>query len=132
LGPEGFPKFWDRCGKTGGAGFAALDAITAERIDQPEPPQPKKDEEERQNEIDVKPWAPTKESLNSRDGKTIGISRGDMRAMFLGLLPCTTRKDTLTFLQKDANHSFTSHTKLLGTKRHRMVSVQFSRMEANL
>ena len=89
MGPEGFPKFWDRCGKTGGAGFAALDAITAERIDHPEPPQPKRDEEDRQSEIAVKPWAPTKESLSSRDGKTIGISRGDMRAIFLGWLPST-------------------------------------------
>ena len=27
LGPERWQEFWDHCGKTGGAGFAALDAV---------------------------------------------------------------------------------------------------------
>ena len=79
LGPEpkGFPKFWDKTGKTAGAmGFAALDAVTGEVLDTSEPPKPKPDEEAK------KPKA-VHEELRSRDGKTIGISRGDMRALFL-------------------------------------------------
>lgn len=32
LGPDGFQEFWDRCGKTGGAGFASIDAITGEPL----------------------------------------------------------------------------------------------------
>lgn len=76
LGPEGFQKFWDKCGKTGGAkGFGAIDAITGEDIT---------DILERQKSNEPKPPnAPTKEVLSSRDGKTVGISRGDMRALFL-------------------------------------------------
>ena len=90
LGPEGFPKFWDACGKTGGAGFAALDAITGEQLPDDGPPKPeskpeppKMDKEAGVENSEVKAWQPTKESLSSREGKTIGISRGDMRALFL-------------------------------------------------
>ncbi|KAL9108422.1 MAG: hypothetical protein Q9227_006756 [Pyrenula ochraceoflavens] len=73
LGPEGFKKFWDRCGKTGGSkGFASIDAITGEDIPE-EPKNPSQDVQ--------KP--PPRESLTSREGKTVGISRGDMRALFL-------------------------------------------------
>ncbi|EME41120.1 hypothetical protein DOTSEDRAFT_74591 [Dothistroma septosporum NZE10] len=75
LGPDpgGFPKFWDRCGKTGGSkGFAGIDARTGEEI-----PESGRSE----NAKGGKP--PNKEVLQSRDGKTIGISRGDMRALFL-------------------------------------------------
>lgn len=79
LGPEpdGFPKFWDKCGKTGGSkGFAGVDAITGEDIDEDvSTAQPKKQ--------DPNAKSPSKEVLQSRDGKTIGISRGDMRALFL-------------------------------------------------
>ena len=85
LGPEGFPKFWDRCGKTGGAGFAALDAVSGDPLpDATGPPKPKAEPEKAQpNGNETKPWEPKKEVLQSRDGKTIGISRGDMRALFL-------------------------------------------------
>jgi len=79
LGPDanGFPKFWEKTGKTAGAmGFAALDAVTGEVLDTSEPPKPKEGEEEK------KPKA-VKGELKSREGKTIGISRGDMRALFL-------------------------------------------------
>lgn len=79
LGPEpnGFPKFWDRCGKTGGSkGFGALNAVTGEDLEE-DAPAPPKDEK---NDAPVKP---IKEMLSSRDRKTIGISRGDMRALFL-------------------------------------------------
>lgn len=84
LGSEGFSKFWDRCGKTGGAGFTALDAITGKQIDQPGPPAPKSDEKDGQDSSSGKPFVPSRENLESRDGKTIGISRGDMRATFMG------------------------------------------------
>jgi 2-polyprenyl-6-methoxyphenol hydroxylase-like FAD-dependent oxidoreductase len=63
LGPEGFQKFYDACGKTGGAGFAAIDPLTGETLE---------------NHASV-----TSEPLTSRDGKVVGISRGDMRSLFL-------------------------------------------------
>lgn len=58
LDPPAFQRFYDTCGKTGGSGFVAFDAITAEVT-----------EEERMG-------------LGSRDGKIIGIARGDMRRLF--------------------------------------------------
>lgn len=70
LGPEKFQEFWDTCGKTGGAGFAALDANTGLQID------------ESPGAGAEKPKGP-REVLSSRDGKTIGISRGDMRKLFM-------------------------------------------------
>lgn len=74
LGPD-FQKFWDACGKTGGSkGFAAIDAVTGEDI--ADPPAPEKKEPNQSGPV-------TKEVLESRDGKTIGISRGAMRALFL-------------------------------------------------
>ncbi|CAF9940067.1 MAG: hypothetical protein HETSPECPRED_002152 [Heterodermia speciosa] len=74
LGPEGFQTFWDRCGKTGGGGsVVSIDAITGS--------------ESAKNESDApagaaRPQMPL-EPLSSRDGKTVGISRGDMRKTFL-------------------------------------------------
>lgn len=64
LGPEGWQKFYDACGKTGGAGFAAIDPLTGETLGGDEP--------------SVK-----SEPLTSRDGKVVGISRGDMRKQFM-------------------------------------------------
>lgn len=65
LGPEDFARFYDTCGKTGGAGFTGLDAITGEQI------------------------AGTgggnttqQQQLTSRDSKTVGIARGEMRQLF--------------------------------------------------
>ena len=52
-------KFWAKCGKTGGAGFSAYDAVTGEQTEHRSP-----------------------ERLVSRDGKIVGIARGDMRAVF--------------------------------------------------
>ncbi|RFN44598.1 zeaxanthin epoxidase, chloroplastic [Fusarium flagelliforme] len=52
-------RFWEACGKTGGSGFKAFDAITGENTE---------------NVIG--------ESLSSRDGKIVGIARGDMRRIF--------------------------------------------------
>lgn len=52
-------RFWEACGKTGGSGFKAFDAITGENAE---------------NVIG--------ESLSSRDGKIVGIARGEMRKIF--------------------------------------------------
>lgn len=79
LGPEGFQKFWDKCGKTGGGGFASINAITGEKITEESKDQvgdPGKAE-------DVKAKGPSGELLRSRGGKIVGISRGDMRKLFL-------------------------------------------------
>lgn len=80
LGPEKFQKFWDTCSKTGGGGFSALDAKTGSKLPDPEG----KDDEDRGKPAE-KTEAPkfAKEALTSRDGKIIGISRGDMRKLFL-------------------------------------------------
>jgi 2-polyprenyl-6-methoxyphenol hydroxylase-like FAD-dependent oxidoreductase len=64
LGPKGFQKFYDACGKTGGAGFASVDPLTGETLGADVP--------------SVK-----REPLTSRDGKVLGISRGDMRKLFM-------------------------------------------------
>ena len=76
LGPDEFPKFWDKCGKTRGGGLAFIDATTGS-----------------ENSTTAKDDAPHKagdgksklpsEALASRDGKIVGISRGDMRKFFL-------------------------------------------------
>lgn len=63
LGPEGFKKFYDACGKTGGAGFSAIDPLTGETLE--------------------KHPSVTNEPLTSRGGLVLGISRGDMRALFM-------------------------------------------------
>ncbi|KAK5056050.1 hypothetical protein LTR84_012601 [Exophiala bonariae] len=59
LGPSAFQRFWDRCGKTGGSGFVGFDAITGVSYEE------------------------KTESLGSRDGKIVGIARGEMRRLFL-------------------------------------------------
>ncbi|KAG0646673.1 FAD-dependent monooxygenase [Hyphodiscus hymeniophilus] len=76
LGPEGFQKFWDICGKTGGVGLAVVNAVTGETIEQMNPA---KDAESEKTEGLPRP----REQLGSRDGKIVGISRGDMRKAFM-------------------------------------------------
>ncbi|OQV09866.1 hypothetical protein CLAIMM_13945 [Cladophialophora immunda] len=61
LDPAAFQRFYDRCGKTGGSGFLGFDAVTGEVV-----------EEHRMDE-----------NLGSRDGKIVGIARGDMRRLFM-------------------------------------------------
>lgn len=73
LGPEKWAKFWDVCGKTGGGGFAAINATTGEVIPETIPPPVNASEDKKE----------TKEALSSRDGKIVGISRGDMRKQFM-------------------------------------------------
>ncbi|KAF9691474.1 hypothetical protein EKO04_010453 [Ascochyta lentis] len=64
LGPEGFERFYDACGKTGGAGFAAINPLTGETLGTDAP-------------------SVSNEGLKSRGGKVVGISRGDMRKIFM-------------------------------------------------
>jgi len=66
LGPAGFKKFYDACGKTGGAGVAAVDPTSGETLS-----------------TETKADSKDKLKLASRDGKVVGISRGDMRKLFL-------------------------------------------------
>ena len=70
LGPDEFPKFWAKCGKTSGAGLASLDATTGSTVTAPE-------------KTGHTVSKPPPETLTSRDGKIVGISRGDMRKSFL-------------------------------------------------
>ncbi|KAF1937037.1 FAD/NAD(P)-binding domain-containing protein [Clathrospora elynae] len=64
LGPTGFEKFYDACGKTGGAGFATINPLTGETLGGGVP-------------------SVRSEPLTGRDGKVVGISRGDMRKLFM-------------------------------------------------
>ncbi|KAM0345025.1 hypothetical protein ACHAPU_006910 [Fusarium lateritium] len=59
LDTQTWSKFWDQCGKTGGAGFRAFNAITGEKTQESSP---------------VK--------IASRDGQIVGVARGDMRRIF--------------------------------------------------
>ncbi|WPH02252.1 putative zeaxanthin epoxidase, chloroplastic [Acrodontium crateriforme] len=97
LGPEEFSKFFDVCGKTGGAGVKIIDAITGEEVTESKKTSGegqkgggngggalqdvsrKRDEPHLNDEADKD----SPRSLASRDGKVIGISRGDMRKFFL-------------------------------------------------
>lgn len=59
LDPPTWQQFWDHCGKTAGAGFAAWNGVTGEQTEHKVP-----------------------ETLASRGGKIVGIARGDMRKVF--------------------------------------------------
>ncbi|RSL50124.1 hypothetical protein CEP54_012071 [Fusarium duplospermum] len=59
LDAKTWEHFWDKCGKTGGVGFSAFDAVTGEQTEHVVP-----------------------EKLTSRGGKVVGIARGDMRKIF--------------------------------------------------
>ena len=76
LGPDEFSKFWDKCGKTGGSGLAVIDANTGSKISTTA----KYDAPEKAD--DGRSKLPS-QALSSRDGKIVGISRGDMRKFFL-------------------------------------------------
>jgi 2-polyprenyl-6-methoxyphenol hydroxylase-like FAD-dependent oxidoreductase len=68
LPPEKWQKFWDTCGKTGGSGFGALNAVTGEELEET-----RVDPESNRGPL----------ALTSRDGKIVGIARGEMRKLFL-------------------------------------------------
>jgi 2-polyprenyl-6-methoxyphenol hydroxylase-like FAD-dependent oxidoreductase len=82
LGPEGFKKFWDTCGKTGGSVFASINATTGEKIARPPGTTEAAKDEKSEEAADEKPKTAA-EMLMSRDGKVVGISRGDMRKIFM-------------------------------------------------
>ena len=82
LGADGFQKFWDTCGKTGGSGFATINATTGEEIAGPPGQNEAVKEEKSEEAADEKPKTAV-EQLMSRDGKVVGISRGDMRKLFM-------------------------------------------------
>ncbi|KAL5376904.1 hypothetical protein DPSP01_010170 [Paraphaeosphaeria sporulosa] len=69
LPPAKWETFWATCGKTGGAGLVSIDPVTGETTGQG---------------IDAaNPSTAPQEVLSSRDGKVVGISRGDMRKLFM-------------------------------------------------
>ncbi|KAG9241050.1 hypothetical protein BJ878DRAFT_545633 [Calycina marina] len=84
LSPEDFKTFWGMCGKTGGAGFGQIDGPSGELV----LPKEKSDEEKASQKAteEGKKGQEEKgpvETLASRDGNVIGISRGDMRRLFM-------------------------------------------------
>lgn len=75
LSQEDWTRFWNICSKTGGAGLVALDAISGEArtvLPKVEEGQTTKSRPEFRTE-----------NIISRDGKTVGIARGDMRKLFM-------------------------------------------------
>jgi 2-polyprenyl-6-methoxyphenol hydroxylase-like FAD-dependent oxidoreductase len=83
LGPEDFQKFWDVCGKTGVAGVKVLNAITGEDVSGPGAGEKPICKPKSEPHVDDEADKDSPRSLASRDGKVIGISRGDMRKFFL-------------------------------------------------
>ncbi|KAK3064329.1 hypothetical protein LTS18_008198 [Coniosporium uncinatum] len=75
LTPEAFQTFWAKCSKTGGSGLVAVNALTGSNI-----PEAAKDSDGKKGDEAAKGGPP---SLASRDGKVVGISRGDMRKLFM-------------------------------------------------
>ncbi|KFZ23036.1 hypothetical protein V502_02485 [Pseudogymnoascus sp. VKM F-4520 (FW-2644)] len=73
LRPELFQRFWDTCGETADAGLIAINAVTAEKI------------EEAPVMVvggEGKPMTAS-QTLASRDGKIVGFSRGEMRRLIM-------------------------------------------------
>ncbi|EXJ55334.1 hypothetical protein A1O7_08261 [Cladophialophora yegresii CBS 114405] len=70
LDKPSFQRFYDHCGKTGGGGFTHLDARTGEPLDQ-------------QGSSGGGGGGSGPGNLGSRDGKVVGIARGDMRRLFM-------------------------------------------------
>jgi 2-polyprenyl-6-methoxyphenol hydroxylase-like FAD-dependent oxidoreductase len=62
LDPAAWQKFWDKCGKTGGQGLHTINAVSGETVEE--------------NKT-------SGEQLGSRDGKVVGIARGEMRSLFM-------------------------------------------------
>ena len=90
LGPERFQRFWDLCSKTGGGGFAAIDAKTGAAVNlsttESQFIQKLKDEQGKAAADEAEKAQASRspvENLASRGGKIVGISRGDMRSFFM-------------------------------------------------
>lgn len=81
LGPEKFQRFWDRCGKTAGGGSTRLNAVTGEKI--PEAGGGEKAVGGKPDEKTTPESSVSTAALASRDGRVVGIARGDMRKEFL-------------------------------------------------
>lgn len=62
LGPKDFQNFYNHCGKTAGAGFAVIDGLTGQIL---------------------KDNSGANTQLAARQNEIIGISRGDMRKLFM-------------------------------------------------
>ncbi|KAL5347594.1 hypothetical protein ACLOAV_007002 [Pseudogymnoascus australis] len=77
LDPEGWKKFWETCGKTGGVGFSPINAVTGVIEESGGAPKDSAGGEGEKN-----PEKRMAEALASRDGKIVGVSRGDMRRVF--------------------------------------------------
>jgi 2-polyprenyl-6-methoxyphenol hydroxylase-like FAD-dependent oxidoreductase len=80
LGPEEWPKFYEKCGKTAGSGFVGFDAVTGEGWLDDDARNVGKDPAPEGSKGPIKV---TNEDLASRDGKIVGISRGEMRRFFI-------------------------------------------------
>ncbi|KFX96749.1 hypothetical protein O988_05176, partial [Pseudogymnoascus sp. VKM F-3808] len=78
LDSKGWKKFWDTCGKTGGIGFSSINAVTGVVGESGGSPQVPAGGRRKEKESEKK----LAEALASRDGKIVGISRGDMRRIF--------------------------------------------------
>lgn len=78
LGPDMFPTFWDKCGKTVGNG-GSMNPINATQntVEQLEAVYAQRDADAKEETV------VEGNRLESRDGKVIGISRGDMRQIFM-------------------------------------------------
>jgi 2-polyprenyl-6-methoxyphenol hydroxylase-like FAD-dependent oxidoreductase len=90
LDPTAWNKFYDRCGKTGGGGMKTIDAISGEPIEQPPAaPVPTTGNSNSNSNSSSSDGGGggggggDKESLSSREGKVVGIARGDMRNLFM-------------------------------------------------
>lgn len=99
--PTAWQDFWDACGQTGGAGFAVIDALTGEEIKPSaseqggqQKPSPSSQSvggggDSSSSSSSAGTPGPSnkadgiRETLHSRNGKIIGIARGDMRRLFL-------------------------------------------------
>ncbi|KAF2152799.1 FAD/NAD(P)-binding domain-containing protein [Myriangium duriaei CBS 260.36] len=73
LEKDHFVKFWDACGKTGGSGVKVINAITGGEINDGNKPSSADTVHKKQEPMPIQ----------SRDGKTVGISRGDLRHLFM-------------------------------------------------
>ncbi|KAI5245248.1 FAD/NAD(P)-binding domain-containing protein [Aureobasidium subglaciale] len=79
LEPAAWKKFYNRCGKTGGGGMKIIDAVTGEPIEQPPTAAAGNSSEGGSGGSS----SSNNESLSSREGKVVGIARGDMRNLFM-------------------------------------------------
>ena len=107
LGPEAWPAFWEKCGKTGGSGLSTLDARTGEDYAGADAgtgvggekkaegskqggsegsvnaaAKPQKGGQTALNLLS-QPGTLPREALGSRDGLVVGIARGEMRSLFI-------------------------------------------------